>query len=48
VEIEPRIRKVRPITEVTSTALKKEGVWHVDPLLGSNREISGYTTAVAR
>jgi hypothetical protein len=23
-------------------------VWHVDPLLGNDREISSYTTAVAR
>jgi hypothetical protein len=45
-------RKARPITKVTSTALgyafKEEAKWHVDPLLGSDHEISSYTTAVAR
>jgi hypothetical protein len=49
---------MRPITDVMSTALGKEemavhlnslkegAVWHVDPLLGNDLEISSYTTAV--
>jgi hypothetical protein len=58
---EPRGRKVRPITDVTSIALGKEemavrvpnslkegAMWHVDPLLANNREISSCTTAVAK
>jgi Uri superfamily endonuclease len=30
------------------TSLKEEAMWHVDHLLGNYREISSYTTAVAR
>jgi hypothetical protein len=54
---EPRRRKARSIIDVTSTALgkaemtsrgKEGAVWHVDPLLGNDRERSSYTTAVAK
>jgi hypothetical protein len=51
---------VRPITDVTNTALRKKerlfrmnslkegAVWHMYPLLGNYHKISSYTTFVAR
>jgi hypothetical protein len=57
VRTEPQGRKVRPITDVTSTALRKEemavclkegAVCHVDMLLGNDHETSNCTTAIAK
>jgi hypothetical protein len=31
-----------------TNSLKEEAMWHVDLLLGNNREISSHTTPVAR
>jgi hypothetical protein len=57
---EPWERKVRPITDITSTALerqemevcmnslKKGQMLHVDPILGNDRKIRSYTTTVVR
>jgi hypothetical protein len=56
VRTEPWGRKVMPITDITSTALRKEEMrvlkegtmWHVDLLLGNDCAISNYTTVVAK
>jgi hypothetical protein len=43
VRTEPRGWKARPITDVTSTALRKE---EMDPLLGNDHETSNYATVI--
>jgi hypothetical protein len=50
VTTKPWGRQARPITDITSTALGKEGNGGtpVDPLLGSDQDISIYTTAVPK
>jgi hypothetical protein len=36
------------IREITEETVEIEILWHVDPLLGTDREISKYTTTVAK
>jgi hypothetical protein len=37
-----------PVKLFETNSLKEGAMWHVDPLLGNDHEISDYTTAVAR
>lgn len=48
VRTELRGWKARPITDVAVTGLRKEELWHVDPLLENDLEISSNIKAVTK
>jgi hypothetical protein len=53
VKTEQEVRKAWSNTDVTNTALGEEdggegAVWHVDPLIGDDLEISTYITDIAK